>query len=52
MHSIKAKKEKRGVLRFTERKTEGEVTTSKVGRARLRAPHSDNQSNGVALKDL
>jgi hypothetical protein len=53
VHSTKAKKEKRGVLRFTERKTEGEVTTSKVGRARLRALlNPDKTNNGVALKDL
>ena len=52
MYLIKARKEKRGVLRFTERKLEGEVTISKLCRARLRAHCSDNQSNGVALKDL
>jgi hypothetical protein len=32
-----AKKGKRGILRFTERKLDGDVTTAKVGRARLRA---------------
>jgi len=36
MHSTKARKEKRGVLRFTERKLEGDVTISKLCRARLR----------------